>query len=329
MSKMLSICVPTYNRSEKIKRLLTDILTFDSDEIEIIVYDNASPDNTWEVINSIEDSRLVCYRQEENVGFSANLIGAVDMASSRFVLLISDEDLISHEYMEMLLESELKEPNLGVIYGSVREGDDFYSKYETQELICLDAINVIGLQHAYMSGIVLDKTLVDLDLIRRFELEEDVILYPHELMVLSALNNDCKVKLKSETCIFKMEELHSYITEATPYEGFLSRRDLFVQLKKMMPRIFSSNEKLSLSNVMVEQKAISIMLNNSVGIWGEDPTRSKALYFKLLYKEGIFTEYSIIKYFYTLVRSRVFAFLYKTRFGENLKRIYRFFTSSK
>ena len=58
--KKLSICIPTFNRGDFLKRLLVDILENErSHEVEIVISDNASTDNTDEVVEFFKDK--FCY----------------------------------------------------------------------------------------------------------------------------------------------------------------------------------------------------------------------------------------------------------------------------
>ena len=64
----LSVIVPAYNASEFISESVNSILTINSNQIEIIVVDDGSEDNTFEVLSNISDTRtMVEYHQQETV----------------------------------------------------------------------------------------------------------------------------------------------------------------------------------------------------------------------------------------------------------------------
>lgn len=100
MGNMLSICVPTFNRSACLKECLESILRSAKgieDQIEIIVSDNASEDDTTAVVSEIQ-ARHPCIRYErnpENIGFEGNVHRLVTMASSDYVWVIGDDDKIA------------------------------------------------------------------------------------------------------------------------------------------------------------------------------------------------------------------------------------------
>jgi len=92
----LSICIPTYNRGPFIGELLDSILAQLSYgcELEVIVSDNASTDQTEEVINSYRDriANLVYYRAAENMGADRNFLKVVELASGDFCWLMGSDD---------------------------------------------------------------------------------------------------------------------------------------------------------------------------------------------------------------------------------------------
>ena len=97
MHKLLSICIPTYNRGkileESLVRLTSERLFVETDDIEIIVSDNASPDNTQEICErfaSIFPTKLIYYRQRENLGASVNMTALMKMAQGEFVKIQND-----------------------------------------------------------------------------------------------------------------------------------------------------------------------------------------------------------------------------------------------
>lgn len=98
--KLLSICIPTYNRADCLRRLLDIIIPqiLESKEgVEVCISNNGSLDNTHEVVNNFKEQYpdLIKYNEnKENLGFDRNVLKAVDMAAGEFVWTFSDDDLI-------------------------------------------------------------------------------------------------------------------------------------------------------------------------------------------------------------------------------------------
>ena len=62
----VSVVIPAYNRADVLPRALDSVFAQDFDDLEIIVVDDASTDNTAEVVASIGDPRLKYFRHDTN-----------------------------------------------------------------------------------------------------------------------------------------------------------------------------------------------------------------------------------------------------------------------
>ena len=90
-NNLLSICIPTYNHAEPLRKSLESMVPqARRHNIAIYVSDNASTDHTVEVLKSFQKKYpLLFYRSnKENLGIDQNMIGAARMASSKYVWVI-------------------------------------------------------------------------------------------------------------------------------------------------------------------------------------------------------------------------------------------------
>lgn len=95
---LLTIAIPTYNRAGCLKELLsalTDQLR-DEPRVELIISDNASPDETPSVVQDFVDRglRVRYIRNAQNIGPDANFLQCFEQARGKYVWLFSDDDLI-------------------------------------------------------------------------------------------------------------------------------------------------------------------------------------------------------------------------------------------
>lgn len=107
----LSIVIPTYNRADKLRRLLTNIEVElnDSnliDQIQVLVSDNASTDDTQEKVADFKSNKfnLNYYRQEKNIGFDGNVRFLYEAAKTDYVWFFSDDDILLPGAIAMVLE---------------------------------------------------------------------------------------------------------------------------------------------------------------------------------------------------------------------------------
>jgi len=54
-----SIIIPTYNRSEKLKNTITSVLNQTFEDFELLIMDDGSTDDTEDIVNSFNDSRII------------------------------------------------------------------------------------------------------------------------------------------------------------------------------------------------------------------------------------------------------------------------------
>lgn len=91
----LSICISTLNRAEFLRATLAKIIPQITNGCEVLVVDNASTDNTQDVVTDFTrgDSRLRYIRQRDDLGLDGNFDRAVELARGDYCWLMSDDDL--------------------------------------------------------------------------------------------------------------------------------------------------------------------------------------------------------------------------------------------
>ena len=90
----VTIAIPTYNRSELLKGSLEGVLAQDYADFQVIVLDNASTDDTEAVVGSFADSRITYARSETNIGAFRNWNRAIEINSSPYLSILSDDDVL-------------------------------------------------------------------------------------------------------------------------------------------------------------------------------------------------------------------------------------------
>ncbi len=124
----LSLCVPTYRRPallrEALRAVLDQIGPEEAAQVEILVVDNASPDDTPQAVEEIKQQspyvplRYVC--NPENIGPDANFLKAIGLARGRFVCLLSDDDILLPGAVAKLLGLIQEYPDFGGFCLNVR-----------------------------------------------------------------------------------------------------------------------------------------------------------------------------------------------------------------
>jgi glycosyltransferase involved in cell wall biosynthesis len=112
----ISVVVCTYNGAKYIEEQLASITGQTYAVTEIIVVDDASSDDTFEVVAraAARDTRISLYKNESNIGFTANFEKAMKMATNDFIA-IADQDDIWHVHKIEKMMAAFK-PDAAAIY---------------------------------------------------------------------------------------------------------------------------------------------------------------------------------------------------------------------
>lgn len=118
---LVTIAIPTYNRGDGyLKQALGSALRQTYQNIEIIVSDNCSTDNTDVFIKTIKDPRLRYFRQRENVKPNDNFNFCLEQAKGDYFLLLHDDDKIDDDFVSTCMKAANNEIDLGIIRTGMR-----------------------------------------------------------------------------------------------------------------------------------------------------------------------------------------------------------------
>ena len=94
-----SVIIPTYNRAYCISEAVHSILDQTFENYELIIVDDASTDNTFEIIENINDQRIKYLRNEANKGQSASLNIGAAIAKGRYLAFLDSDDLWENNFL--------------------------------------------------------------------------------------------------------------------------------------------------------------------------------------------------------------------------------------
>jgi abequosyltransferase len=102
----LSFCMPTYNYGRYIRAALESILTQDDGNIEVVVLDSGSTDDTRQVVESIASSwPAVRYiRRDFRGGIDRDLASSVELAGGEYCWLLSADDALQQGALRRMMD---------------------------------------------------------------------------------------------------------------------------------------------------------------------------------------------------------------------------------
>jgi glycosyltransferase involved in cell wall biosynthesis len=118
---LISIGIPTYNRANSyLKHALQSAINQTYQNIEIIVSDNCSSDDTESVVKEFHDPRIRFYRQKENIGAVPNANFCLEQSKGKYFLLLLDDDLIDEDFLSTCIGAVPSHGEPGVILTGAR-----------------------------------------------------------------------------------------------------------------------------------------------------------------------------------------------------------------
>jgi len=132
---LLSICIATYNRADFIGETLDSISSQLSDEVEIVVVDGASTDNTQEVVENYAAGcpSLRFIRLPQKGGVDQDFCKAVEYANGEYCWLFPDDDLFNPGAIQRVLQ-ELRNKHSLVIVNAKVMNRDFSVQFQSSML---------------------------------------------------------------------------------------------------------------------------------------------------------------------------------------------------
>jgi glycosyltransferase involved in cell wall biosynthesis len=164
---LLTIAVPTFNRSRYLEELLPQLVTQIEREpqylVELLVIDNASTDGTRDLIASKFAGSLRYLRNPENIGGDRNFLECIKAAQGKYVWLFGDDEVINPGGVRRVIEALAQDPDL-VIAESSSAATKSYDSYKALLQHVRDQDPVFPVHHTLITKNIFPKSKFDLAL---------------------------------------------------------------------------------------------------------------------------------------------------------------------
>lgn len=119
----ISICIPVYNGEKYILDAVHSALSQNYSNLEVVVMNNCSTDQTFELISNIDDARLKIIQAREFVGMAANWDRSVDFVTGEYVLMLSADDCLMEGAITALSAPIFQNPSIDLVLGRPKHLD--------------------------------------------------------------------------------------------------------------------------------------------------------------------------------------------------------------
>jgi len=116
---MISVVLTTFNNEKTILHSIKSILNQSYFNFELIIINDCSTDETQKIINSFNDSRIVCYENDRNIGRSRSRNKAIKIAKGKFIAIIDGDDISISNRLEIQMNYLIKNPTIDLVASNV------------------------------------------------------------------------------------------------------------------------------------------------------------------------------------------------------------------
>ena len=117
-AEKVSVIIPLYNRSDFIRQTVTSVLQQTLSDFRLYVVDDGSTDNSREIVESIEDERVVVMEHPGGVnkGQSAAINLGLEAAQGEYIAILDSDDYWERDKLEIQVDFLEKHPDVGLVY---------------------------------------------------------------------------------------------------------------------------------------------------------------------------------------------------------------------
>lgn len=160
----VTIITPTFNRAAYLKIAMESVLSCGYPNLQYIIVDDASPDNTAEIVQTMQQQypNVITYlRNEQNCKESASINRGWQMAEGDYVATLSDDDVVLPNWFDVMIPFMEQRPQLIVGYPDWHLIDTHGSVIKTTTMPDYDFVELFATcASAPGPGVVIRKSLV-------------------------------------------------------------------------------------------------------------------------------------------------------------------------
>lgn len=287
MKDKVSIIIPTYNRAKTIKKSIMSCLNQTYKNIEVIVVDDGSIDNTKDIVKAIKDDRLKYYSYKKNKGACYARNYGINKSTGKYITFNDSDDIyypnkVEEQYKNLLEnKSDMDFSRINIVssnYNVIAPDDERVKKFQKTSYISeLCHGNYISTQTILVKKIIILKYMFDESLLRLQDYDIVLRMVPNskvsfsdEVLAVSYRQKDsisnnkyklidtCKKMLVKDYCLTNEDALHlrEYLTKTLEEAMTISFNAKFDIINDKYRDALSKIEELKHNNQILSEEAI-------------------------------------------------------------------------
>lgn len=112
----VSVCIPTWNRCLLLQEAMQSVLGQTFGDFELLVCDNASDDQTEQIVRSFHDPRIRYVRNSRNLGHRENWNRCLSLARGEYIAILPDDDVMLPENINRKVAFLRRNAQIGLVH---------------------------------------------------------------------------------------------------------------------------------------------------------------------------------------------------------------------
>ena len=126
MKPLISVIIPTYQRSDKLKIAIQSVLAQTFVNFEVLIMDDGSEDGTRDIVNSFKDHRIFYSWQKNTGGPASPRNNGIKIAKGEWIALLDDDDAWAENKLDEVMNMAIKAHKVIGCRGVTRSDFKFY-----------------------------------------------------------------------------------------------------------------------------------------------------------------------------------------------------------
>ncbi|MBC2856161.1 glycosyltransferase [Cetobacterium sp. 2A] len=253
MNKILTIAIPTYNRKEKLLRTLKIIVPQITEEIKLLILDNNSSYDIFEITNEIpliDKVNIEIKKNIVNIGGNANIARCFEYTDTEWMWLLGDDDIPTENSVKIIMH-DLKNKKLDDIC-MVKYSSTIDTISKDEEILGLekliDYLSIKEPQKGFGNFLFISNSLYNIKKLKNFTLygyQYTNAYLPHLAILFFYLNkNKMDGILFLESFLITVEDDRDVYSSITVGLGILNSTknmffDISIESEKKMRKLFT------------------------------------------------------------------------------------------
>ena len=156
--KLVSVYINTYNRADLIKKTIQSVLNQSYSNLQIIIVDDGSTDDTADVVKNFEDSRIEYYPLEKNINVVGALNEGLRHVRGEYIAHVDSDDLWDSGKIEKQVRFLEEHPEYGSCFSLVKIIDETGAEFEGNEVINSELFQMDNMDQSEMLRFFFDRS---------------------------------------------------------------------------------------------------------------------------------------------------------------------------